>query len=92
MIGALIHRHFAGSRNQLNAQVGDLYMRIDSVFGIACLLALIEGCHQPGIAGDVEITIFVAIEYSSIATVYLRTFRHIAVQHGISINFNRIDA
>ena len=78
--------------NEVEQQIIKRHMGIDPVFGVARLLALIESCNQPRIVGNVEIAIFIAVEYPAATSMNLRTLRHIDMQNRFVVDFDIFDA
>ena len=77
---------FAASFNQVGTQVFNLSIRVDLVFRVYSLFSLIKMRHLNGMVGDIQVAVFVSVINSSVAPVYLRTFRDINMQQTIILN------
>lgn len=77
--------------DQVGAQILRLDVRMDFVFAVGGLLALVEPGDLGGLVRDIEIAIFVAVVDAAIAAVDLRTFRYVDMQQFVSVQFDVVD-
>ncbi len=76
--------------NQFRAKIFDLNPGVYLVFAERRLFTLVEMRHQCGVIGNIEITIFIAVENTSITAMHLGAFRHINPQKGFPIKLDNI--
>ena len=65
--------------DQIRAEAAGLDKRINSILTVRSLLALIEAGDLHGVVGNIQVSIFVAVVNTAVATMNLGTFGHIDV-------------
>jgi hypothetical protein len=76
----------AATLYQICSEVVRLYPVINPVFAVVGLLTLVELSYLDRVVRDIDVTVLVTVVDTTVATMYLRTFRHIDAKQWFPLN------